>query len=397
MRRLLAATITVACFVMVISSAQAAKLPRRPYLVSYDGVVDDICDALEGAEENSTVSHLLACGLWKLRLKCRRRLRLSKAFALHLSLFEVEALSRCVPSLDFLEDSGDAVSRASWALDRINQRALPLDSILIDPKPEGGFGETVHIFILDTGVRTTHVDFRLQKFGSGRDFVDEDDDANDCDGHGSHVASTIAQMAYQGKTIMHSVRVLDCQGNGELSALLEGLEWVGRVASTPAVVSLALGVKAGIWSGALERVVRALTDRGIVVVTASGNQNTDACTISPGNVEETITVAASDQFDRAYSMGNTGQCVDLFAPGVGILGACGGYESCDAPSDTSYSIQSGTSMAVSHAVGIVARILALAPEWTPFQLKRHLISTATRDVIRGALLPNTPNRLVFVK
>lgn len=281
-------------------------------------------------------------------------------------------------------------------MDRINQRALPLDSILIDSEPEGGFGEIVKVFVLDTGVRKTHVEFRRQNFGVGIDFVDEDDSPDDCDGHGSHVASTIAQLAYHGKTIMHPVRVLDCQGNGELSTLLEGLEWVGRVASPPAIVSLALGVKAGVWSAALERVVRALTDRGVVVVTASGNQNVDACTISPGNVEETITVAATDRYDRVYSMANTGPCVDVFAPGVGILGACGGYRSCDAPTDDAYSIQSGTSMAVSHAVGVVARVLTLAPTWTPARVKQHVISTATRDVVRGALLPRTPNRLAYV-
>ena len=148
------------------------------------------------------------------------------------------------------------------------------------------------------------MEFKDQAFGRGVDLVDDDAEPDDCDGHGSHVASTINQIAYSGKTVLHSVRVLDCHGNGELSGLIEGLEWVLGVAtpSEPAVVSLALGVRDGIWSRALERVVQTLTGRGVFIVCAAGNQKGDACAISPGNVAETLTVAASDSSRRAVRL-----------------------------------------------------------------------------------------------
>ena len=391
MRRFLTTVVLTAC----VSRANAFS-PRKSYVVSHEGDVDEMCDALEGNPQPSKI--LSKCHLWKLRIKCKNRMSLAKAFSLHLNSFEVDALRSCVPTLEFFEDGFDAVSRSgvsrSWGVDRMNQRMLPLDSVVLERDHEG-FGSIVHVFILDTGVRRTHVEFRDQLFGAGSDFVDEDDIPDDCDGHGTHVASTVAQVAFARKTILHPIRVLDCYGNGDLTSLLRGLELVVEImskleATAPAVVSLALGVKAVVLSGALERIVRELTDRGVLVVTASGNQNTDACTISPGNVEDSLTVSAVDERDARYGSGNTGPCVDLFAPGVNILGA--EYES-----DTAYAFKSGTSMAVSHAVGAATRILSLAPDMPPRTTKRHLIATATRDVVRGSLLPNTPNALLYIK
>ena len=394
MRALL--TLICALALALCNKLVAASPVRKPYIVSYDGAVDEICDALE-----STTKHMNFHCLWHLKIKCRRRMRFARLFAVFADDKEVNALRTCVPALDFEEDV-EVFSQGvtTWSRDRLNGRDGLDGKLLPRDPPEDGYGSIVHVYLLDTGVRRTHVEFKDQVFGRGVDLVDDDAEPDDCDGHGSHVASTINQIAYSGKTVLPSVRVLDCNGNGELSGLIEGLEWVLGVAtpSEPAVVSLALGVRNGIWSRALERVVQTLTGRGVFIVCAAGNQKGDACTISPGNVAETLTVAASDQADAPYAYGNSGRCVDLFAPGVQILGACGGSTACEHPSDTAYAFQSGTSMAVAHAVGAATRLLMFSPRMSPENLKKHLTSTASRDKIRGgSLLPGTPNLLLYVK
>ena len=164
----------------------------------------------------------------------------------------------------------------------------------------------------------------------------------------------------------------------------------------PAIVSLALGIKAGVWSRTLETIVESLDRCGVLVVSAAGNQNSDACEISPGNVEATLTVSASDDRDFVYHFANDGACVDVIVPGVRILGACAGYTTCDDPSDTSYAYQSGTSMAAANAVGAASRVLSVAPTMTPRALKEFLKSTATRGAVRGTMREDTPNLLMYV-
>lgn len=341
-------------------------------------------------------------------LPCARRLnilfrrRLARSFAAYLNDWEREQLSACVPGLMFEEDVEVTAQSNFWSSDRMNQRRLPLDEKLLPRDPTNGLGSIVRVFVLDTGIRRSHVEFGDVHFGVGANFVEDGfggEEGDDCDGHGTHVASMIQRIAYRGKTIIHPVRVLDCHGNGELSALIAGLEWVERMVETcdvPAVVLLALGIKAGVWSRTLETIVESLDRCGALVVSAAGSQQSDACEISPGNVEATLTVSASDDRDFVYHFANDGACVDVIVPGVRILGACAGYTTCDDPSDTSYAYQSGTSMAVANAVGAASRVLSVAPTMTPHALKEFLKSTATRGVVRGTMREDTPNLLVYV-
>lgn len=341
-------------------------------------------------------------------LPCARRLnilfrrRLARSFAAYLNDWEREQPSACVPGLTFEEDVEVAAQSNFWSSDRMNQRRLPLDEKLLPRDPTNGLGSIVRVFVLDTGIRRSHVEFGDVHFGVGANFVEDGfggEEGDDCDGHGTHVASMIQRIAYRGKTIIHPVRVLDCHGNGELSALIAGLEWVERMVETcdvPAVVLLALGIKAGVWSRTLETIVESLDRCGVLVVSAAGNQQSDACEISPGNVEATLTVSASDDRDFVYHFANDGACVDVIVPGVRILGACAGYTTCDDPSDTSYAYQSGTSMAVANAVGAASRVLSVAPTMTPRALKEFLKSTATRGAVRGTMQEDTPNLLVYV-
>jgi len=385
MRRL----VLTICLTAVFASPTLATgvFARKAYLVSHDSA-----DVAKGA----------------LRVPCARRLkilfrrRLARGFSAYLSEKEREQLAACVPGLTFEEDVEVTAQSNFWSSDRMNQRRLPLDEKLLPRDPTNGLGSIVRVFVLDTGIRRSHVEFEDVHFGVGANFVDDSfggENADDCDGHGTHVASTIQRIAYRGKTIIHPVRVLDCHGNGELSALIAGLEWVERAVETsnvPTIVSLALGIKAGVWSRSLETVVESLDRRGVLIVSAAGNQQSDACEISPGNVEATLTVSASDERDYVYAFANGGSCVDVLAPGVRILGACAGYTTCDDPSDTSYAYQSGTSMAVANAVGAASRVLSVAPTTTPRALKEFLKSTATRGAVRGAMQENTPNLLVYI-
>jgi len=395
-------------------SIHGVPASRKPYLVSSGEaeVVDALCE--RAAASNTPWSKCLM----RLRVTCKRRYRgkFLHGFSALMSQREMERLAECVGDFVDVEEDVEVYSlgmQSGWALDRMNQRALPLDGRVLPREigvgnaddDFGDFGSPlVSIYVLDTGVRRTHVEFSDQRVRMATDLVDDDNDPSDCDGHGTHTASTIASVAYSKRTIVHVVRVLDCHGNGELSSLIAGLDFVAREVyderrrrRLPAVVSLALGVRRGVWSKALERAVMGLIDEDVLVITAAGNQRQDACQISPANVAATLTVGASDEFDALYAYSNTGPCVDLFAPGVNILGACGGETSCATPSDTAYSFQSGTSMAVAHAVGVASRILTVAPNMTATDLKRHLIATATQGVITGDMLPGTPNRLIYVR
>ena len=242
------------------------------------------------------------------------------------------------------------------------------------------------------------------------DFVDDDPNSEDCDGHGTHVASTVigrsVGIAKQAHVI--AVRVLDCEGSGNISTTVAGLDWVTDNYKKPAVVALSLGVSIGRWSQSLEDSVRNLINvHAIPVIVASGNSAVDSCQIAPANVPETITVAASDlrskfsetqdaDVESVYRWSNTGRCVDLFAPGVDIYAACGGASRCHEVNDETYTWASGTSMAVPHVAGVAAVYLGDFPEMTPAALKAELVNTSTKDkILSGFSKPKTPNRLLY--
>ena len=389
---------------LCISCVVGAPLARKPYLVSSQDqdVVHELCERARATQRTKWSPCLVG-----LRIHCKRRwgkFNHAFRFSAHLTSREVERLQACAGDIIDVEDDVEVSSfglQSEWALDRMNQRVLPLDGRVLARDVDTN--AVVNVYVLDTGIRHTHVEFDNQPIRMTKDVVDGDGHSADCDGHGTHVSSTIANVAYSRHVILHAVRVLDCHGNGELSGLIEGLDFVSREINVnraqrkPAIVALALGVRRGVWSKALERAVLELIDDDVLVITAAGNQKRDACEISPANVGETLTVGATDTFDDLYAYSNTGECVDLFAPGVSILGACGGETSCSTPSDTAYAYQSGTSMAVAHVVGVASRILTLSPNMTAVNLKRHLLATATQGVIQGDMLPGTPNKLIYIR
>lgn len=266
----------------------------------------------------------------------------------------------------------------SWGLDRIDQTALPLD----DSYTYNTQADNVTAYIIDTGVDSSHPDFgsRVQP---GQDFIDGDTDADDEQGHGTHVAGTVAGTDYgvaKGANIV-PVRVLDENGSGTTDGVISGVEWVAENASGPAVANMSLG---GTADQALDTAVQGAIDAGVTFSVAAGNESSDASGSSPARVQDAITVAASGEQDEQADFSNYGEVVDIYAPGVDIVSAqMGGGETA----------LSGTSMAAPHVAGAAALYLADNPEATPAEVSEALTTSATPDVITdptGA----TPNLLL---
>ncbi|HEX6358733.1 S8 family peptidase [Actinophytocola sp.] len=259
----------------------------------------------------------------------------------------------------------------TWGLDRLDQRTLPLSGTYTYPNT----ASTVTAYILDTGVRLSHTQFG-GRARSGYDFVNKDADASDCQGHGTHVAGTVAGATYgvakQAKIV--SVRVLDCAGSGTFSGIIAGVDWVTKNAVKPAVANMSLGGPAGL---SLDTAVRNSIAAGITYVVAAGNSNTDACTASPARVGEAITVGATDAADKRASFSNRGTCVDLFAPGVNV-------QSATKDGDTTSGWMSGTSMAAPHVAGAAAMYLSANPAATPAKVRDLMVAQATAGVVTDA-------------
>jgi subtilisin family serine protease len=267
----------------------------------------------------------------------------------------------------------------SWGLDRVDQDGLPLDQSY--EYNQSGTG--VDAFVLDTGVNLTHQEFE-GRIGDGYDFIDNDADADDCHGHGTHVAGTIGGSTYglAKDVTIRPVRVLDCEGSGSYAAIIGGIDWVAANADGPAVANMSLG---GSFSQALNDAIAAAVDAGITFAIAAGNEGQDACGVSPGSEASAITVGATNESDAQTSWSNYGECVDLLAPGNGITSAW-------IDGDDAENTISGTSMATPHVAGVVALFLESSPDATPDEVATALTEGAVADAVSGT--KGSPNLLL---
>ncbi|MCU1504825.1 MAG: family peptidase [Ilumatobacteraceae bacterium] len=271
---------------------------------------------------------------------------------------------------------------APWGLDRIDQRSLPLSGTY----SYAGTGAGVTVYELDSGIRADHVEFDGRVLPGA--YLNDGFGPGDCNGHGTHVAGTIGSSTYgvaKGVSLV-PVRVVDCSGAGSTSGIILGLRWIiaNHQAGIPAVVNMSLGGQA---DHNLDLAVQAAVNDGIVVVAAAGNDGGDACADSPGRLPAVITVAAVDATDSSPDWSDSGSCVDLFAPGVGVLSTWNS-------TPTSLRYMSGTSMASPHVAGAAALVLAQQPTLSPAGVAARLAADATPGVV-GNARPGTPNLLLY--
>jgi subtilisin family serine protease len=365
----------------LISAAAPKAIPDHYIVVLKDGADPHAVAALSGV----TPAHVYTAAL--------------NGFAAQLNQGQLNALQHH-PSVAYIEQDQeigldttqtmDAYGQP-WGLDRIDQHQLPLSKTYTYYHT----GSTVNAYIIDSGIQTNHPEFKFcvplpngTKVCFWRAQVAYDalgGNGQDCNGHGTHVAGTVGGNKYGvAKGVqLYSVRVLDCTGYGTISGAIAGVNWVQKNAKRPAVANMSLGVN-GNWVS-LNQAVKNLSNSGVFVAVAAGNNNIDACYVSPASVPEVYTVAASDKTDTRAGFSNKGKCVDGYAPGVGIKSAF---------LNSSTATKDGTSMAAPHVTGVAALYKNVYGDASQATINNWLNNNATPNVIKSNP-SGTPNRLLY--
>ena len=271
--------------------------------------------------------------------------------------------------VDYVEQDGVVTASATqtgatWGIDRVDQRNLPLNSSYIYDTT----ASNVHAYIVDTGVLGSHTEFS-GRMSNGYTAISDANGTNDCNGHGTHVAGTVGGTTYgvAKQARIHPVRVLGCDGSGTNSGVIAGMDWVTANHVKPAVANMSLG---GGASTATDDAVQRMYAAGVTVVVAAGNDNANACNYSPARAANAITVGSTTNTDARSSFSNFGTCLDIFGPGSNITSSW--YTS-----STATNTISGTSMASPHVAGVAALWLANNPAATPAQVATALINNST--------------------
>jgi serine protease len=379
--------VSLLCAMAVPAIAGEFRTAKHPVDGQYIVVLKDSAATLAGESNRAARVPAVAS-----QIATTHRANLVRSFDRVLRGFVVKAddaaLARLLadPRVAYVEEDGHVSinatqTGATWGLDRVDQRNLPLSGSYTYNTTAAG----VHAYIIDTGMLLSHSEY-AGRVGNGYDAVTPGGNASDCNGHGTHVAGTVGGTTYgvaKGVTL-HPVRVLDCGGSGTWSGVIDGMNWVATNRVLPAVANLSLG---GGANSSVDAAVAGLTNAGVTVAVAAGNSATDACGFSPARAPSAITVGSTTSTDAASSFTNRGTCLDIFAPGSSITSAWH-------TGTTATNTISGTSMASPHVAGAAALHLANNPSDTPAQVTTALINASTPNVVinPGA---GSPNRLLY--
>ncbi|WP_420130005.1 S8 family peptidase [Longimicrobium sp.] len=302
-------------------------------------------------------------------------------FAASLNQGQLTAL-RHNPGVDYVEQEqtgGIQVTQlnATWGIDRIEQRNLPLSTTYNYTST----GTGVRVYVIDSGLQANHPQFGTRASnvydyagGSGAD----------CNGHGTHVGGTIGGTTYgvAKNVYLRGVRVVDCGGYGGTAEVIAAMDWVRLNHIKPAVANMSLGYP---YSTAVNTAATSMINAGVFTAVASGNESQNACNVSPASAGGTLTVNASDRYDARAGFSNYGGCTDIYAPGVNVTSSWIG---------SATNTISGTSMASPHAAGVGALYKASFGDAASSTIVTWIINQATTGVITSNPA-GTPNRLLY--
>ncbi len=315
-----------------------------------------------------------------------------KGFSTWMNEADALALSRD-PRVAYVEEDGEVLGAACasttqpsapWNLDRIDQADQPLNTAYTYTAAGAG----VNVYVIDSGLRTTHAEFGAR---ASNVFDRDGGTGDDCNGHGTHVAGIIGGSTFGvAKNVkLYGLRVLGCDNRGSNSDVIKAVDWVTQNHQKPAVANMSL--YSGANSAVDEAVNRSIAAGVTYVVIAGNGTNNDgvaveASNFSPARVERAITVGATDILDNRATFSNYGSVVDVFAPGVAVTSA---WNSGDGGLNT----MGGTSMAAPHIAGVAAMILEVNPGASPSQIESLIRESATKDKVVNPG-PGSANRLL---
>jgi subtilisin family serine protease len=308
-----------------------------------------------------------------------------RGYAVEMDAETAEMLSRD-PRIKYVEEDGIVSASSvqygvSWGLDRVDQHLMPMDTTYNYSRNGNG----VHVYIIDSGILTSHAEFEGRAIDS-LDLIRDPRPLEQCNGHGTNVAGIVGSATYgvAKSTTLHSVRVLGCDGYGTVSDVLQGIDWVTRHAITPAVANMSLG---GGYSRTMNDAVTSSSAAGITYVVAAGNETDDACRHSPASASAAITAGASTRLDERLYNTNYGSCVDLFAPGLGV-------ETTGVQAAYPVVFVSGTSFSSPYVAGAAALYLEAHPSASPAEVQSAVVANATPDLLTN-IGNGSPNLLLF--
>jgi subtilisin family serine protease len=377
--RIVLALAVAAAALATLGAASPSASDRASYIVVLKGSVANPAAVAQeqAARVGGTVTHVYSHAL--------------KGYSLTLPAAAVARIA-ADPRVDYVEADGvmtadTTQTGATWGIDRIDQRSLPLSGTFT----YFATGSGVKAYIIDTGIRYTHTQFGGRAI-KGVDEVTAGGSAADCNGHGTHVSGTVGGSTYgvAKQVTLVAVRVLGCNGSGSTSGVIAGVDWVtgNHLSGQSAVANMSLG---GGASSSLDTAVNNSINDGVSYAIAAGNGDAfgnpqNACNFSPARVAAAMTISATDKTDTKASWANYGSCVDWFAPGVSITSAW--YSS-----DTATNTISGTSMATPHTTGVAAQYLQGHPGSSPSTVRTALFNLTTKSIVKSSNTTN--NHLLF--